>query len=129
MTRRASSPRLTPTSALTPSWRPSSGPQDIGYIASSAALPLAPPTAPAWLAASSPAGGGGGVLGRWWGGRGGRRGDPGPLGGAVLWWGWAAPAVPGASAVALLWVGLGFLLAQALPGFALARRLERSARV
>ena len=54
---------------------------------------------------------------------------PEPLVGAVLWWGLAATALTGANADALLWVGLGFLLAQALPGFALARRLERSARV
>ena len=49
--------------------------------------------------------------------------------GAVLWWGLAATALTGANADALLRIGLGFLLAQALPGFALARRLERSARV
>lgn len=54
---------------------------------------------------------------------------PEPLVGAFLWWGLAATALTGADADALLWVGLGFLVAQALPGFALARRLERSARV
>ena len=54
---------------------------------------------------------------------------PEPLVGALLWWGLAATALAGADGDALLWVGLGFLVAQALPGFALARRLERAARV
>jgi hypothetical protein len=54
---------------------------------------------------------------------------PEPLVGAVLWWGLAATALAGADVDALLWVGLGLLGAQAIPGFALARRLERSARV
>ena len=54
---------------------------------------------------------------------------PEPLVGALLWWGLAASALTGVNADALLWVGLGFFFAQALPGFALARRLERSARV
>ncbi len=54
---------------------------------------------------------------------------PEPLVGACLWWGLAATALTGADRDALLWVGLGFLVAQALPGFALVRRLERSARV
>jgi len=52
-----------------------------------------------------------------------------PFAGAVLWWGLAATALRGHDADALLWVGLGLLFAQALPGFALARRLERAARV
>jgi hypothetical protein len=52
-----------------------------------------------------------------------------PLVGALLWWGLAATALTGANIDALLWIGLGFLFAQALPCFALARRLERSARV
>ena len=54
---------------------------------------------------------------------------PEPLVGALLWWGLAATALTGADGDALLWVGLGFLVAQALPGFALARRLDRAARV
>ena len=54
---------------------------------------------------------------------------PEPLVGALLWWGLAATALTGTNDDALLWVGLGFLVAQALPGFALARRLERAARV
>ena len=54
---------------------------------------------------------------------------PEPLVGALLWWGLAATALTGADGDALLWIGLGFLVAQALPGFALARRLERAARV
>lgn len=52
-----------------------------------------------------------------------------PLMGALLWWALAATALTGPDHRALLWVGLGFLCAQALPGFALARRLERTARV
>jgi len=54
---------------------------------------------------------------------------PEPLVGALLWWGLAVTALTGTNDDALLWVGLGFLVAQALPGFALARRLERAARV
>jgi len=54
---------------------------------------------------------------------------PEPLVGALLWWGLAATALTGTNDDALLWVGLGLLVAQALPGFALARRLERAARV
>ena len=52
-----------------------------------------------------------------------------PLVGAFLWWGLAATAMASPDADALLWIGLGCLGAQALPGFALARRLERAARV
>ncbi len=52
-----------------------------------------------------------------------------PLVGALLWWALAATALSSPDLRALLWIGLGFLFAQALPGFALARRLEQAARV
>ena len=52
-----------------------------------------------------------------------------PFVGAALWWAIAATALIGPDDRALLWVGLGLLVAQAIPGFALARRLGRSARV
>ena len=69
------------------------------------------------------------LLGGWSLARASLKRAPEPLVGAFLWWGLAATALTGAEADALLWVGLGFLVAQALPGFALTRRLERAARV
>lgn len=52
-----------------------------------------------------------------------------PFVGAILWWALAATALTSPAHRALLWVGLGFLFAQAVPGFVLARRIERAARV
>lgn len=69
------------------------------------------------------------LFGAWSLARASLRRAPEPLVGALLWWGLAATALTGTNDDALLWVGLGFLVAQALPGFALARRLERAARV
>lgn len=43
-----------------------------------------------------------------------------PLFGAFLWWGLAATALRAPADQALLWLGLGLLCAQALPGFAVA---------
>jgi len=43
-----------------------------------------------------------------------------PLFGAFLWWGLAATALRSPPDQALLWLGLGLLCAQALPGFAVA---------
>jgi hypothetical protein len=48
-----------------------------------------------------------------------------PLVGALLWWGLAATALRAPSDEALLWLGLGMLGAQALPGFAVAAREAR----
>ena len=48
-----------------------------------------------------------------------------PLLGAFLWWGIAATALRSPSDQALLWLGLGLLGAQALPGFAVAARAAR----
>lgn len=52
-----------------------------------------------------------------------------PFLGALLWWGFAGSALRGAASDAWLWVGLGFLFAQAVPGFALAARTLRRRRV
>lgn len=48
-----------------------------------------------------------------------------PLLGAFLWWGFAATALRAPADEALLWLGLGMLGAQALPGFAVAARAAR----
>jgi hypothetical protein len=48
-----------------------------------------------------------------------------PLLGAFLWWGLAATALRAPSDQALLWLGLGLLCAQALPGFAVAAVASR----
>ena len=48
-----------------------------------------------------------------------------PLVGALLWWGIAATALRAPANEALLWLGLGMLGAQALPGFAVAAREAR----
>jgi hypothetical protein len=48
-----------------------------------------------------------------------------PLIGALLWWGIAATALRAPADEALLWLGLGMLGAQALPGFAVAAREAR----
>jgi len=48
-----------------------------------------------------------------------------PLLGAFLWWGLAATALRSPADQALLWLGLGLLCAQALPGFAVAARASR----
>jgi hypothetical protein len=48
-----------------------------------------------------------------------------PLFGAFLWWGLAATALRSPADQALLWLGLGMLCAQALPGFAVAARASR----
>lgn len=48
-----------------------------------------------------------------------------PLFGAFLWWGLAATALRAPADQALLWIGLGLLCAQALPGFAVAALASR----
>ena len=48
-----------------------------------------------------------------------------PVFGALLWWVVAATALRTPAAGALLWLGLGMLLAQALPGFVVAARAGR----
>jgi hypothetical protein len=48
-----------------------------------------------------------------------------PLFGAFLWWGLAATALRSPPSEALLWLGLGLLCAQALPGFAVAAQASR----
>ena len=48
-----------------------------------------------------------------------------PLIGAFLWWGLAAIALRAPASEAMLWLGLGMLGAQALPGFAVAAREAR----
>ena len=48
-----------------------------------------------------------------------------PLCGAFLWWGLAATALRAPADQALLWLGVGLLGAQALPGFAVAARAAR----
>ena len=48
-----------------------------------------------------------------------------PLFGAFLWWGLAATALRAPPSEALLWLGLGLLCAQALPGFAVAAQASR----
>lgn len=48
-----------------------------------------------------------------------------PLFGAFLWWGVAATSLRSSADQALLWLGLGLLCAQALPGFAVAARASR----
>lgn len=48
-----------------------------------------------------------------------------PLIGALLWWGLAATALRAPAEEAMLWLGLGLLGAQALPGFAVAAREAR----
>ena len=48
-----------------------------------------------------------------------------PLVGALLWWGIAATAQRAPADEAMLWLGLGLLGAQALPGFAVAAREAR----
>ncbi len=52
-----------------------------------------------------------------------------PLCGTILWWILAGYTLRGSDNEALAWVGLGFLLAQSLPGFALVRRTERRMRI
>jgi hypothetical protein len=68
-----------------------------------------------------------GLLGSWSLARAALRRAWPPLAGALLWWGLAATALRGPAMDGLLWLGLGFLCAQALPGFAVARdeRLRR----
>jgi hypothetical protein len=51
-----------------------------------------------------------------------------PLMGALVWWGIALTAIRDRDANALLWLGLGFLFAQALPGFLLSCRTAREKR-
>jgi hypothetical protein len=48
-----------------------------------------------------------------------------PLFGVFLWWGLAATALRSPPDQALLWLGLGLLCAQALPGFAVAAQASR----
>jgi len=48
-----------------------------------------------------------------------------PLFGAFLWWGLAATSLRSPPDQALLWLGLGLLCAQALPGFAVAAQASR----
>ena len=48
-----------------------------------------------------------------------------PLVGSLLWWGLAATALRAPASEAMLWLGLGLLGAQALPGFAVAAREAR----
>jgi len=48
-----------------------------------------------------------------------------PFVGALLWWGIAATALRAPADEAMLWLGLGLLGAQALPGFAVAAREAR----
>ena len=48
-----------------------------------------------------------------------------PLVGALLWWGLAATALRAPAGEAMLWLGLGMLGAQELPGFAVAAREAR----
>jgi hypothetical protein len=48
-----------------------------------------------------------------------------PLFGSFLWWGLAATALRSPPDQALLWLGLGLLCAQALPGFAVAAQASR----
>ena len=48
-----------------------------------------------------------------------------PLFGAFLWWGLAATALRAPAGQALLWLGLGMLCAQALPGFVVAAGTSR----
>ncbi len=48
-----------------------------------------------------------------------------PLFGAFLWWGLAATALRAPADQALLWLGVGLLGAQALPGFAVAAQASR----
>jgi hypothetical protein len=48
-----------------------------------------------------------------------------PLVGALLWWGLAATALRAPASEAMLWLGLGMLGAQALPGFAVAAQEAR----
>ncbi len=52
-----------------------------------------------------------------------------PLMGALVWWGIALTSLHGGDVDALLWLGLGFLFAQALPGFMLSLRMAREQRV
>ncbi|MEY2751018.1 MAG: hypothetical protein RLZZ550_989 [Verrucomicrobiota bacterium] len=56
-------------------------------------------------------------------------GGPEPLAGALVWWAAGAQAFRDDEGRALLWVGLGFLAAQALPGFARLARRRREQRV
>lgn len=56
-------------------------------------------------------------------------GGPEPMVGALLWWAAAGQAFRDADGRALLWVGLGFLGAQALPGFTRLARRRREQRV
>ena len=48
-----------------------------------------------------------------------------PLFGAFLWWGLAVTTLRAPADQALLWLGVGMLCAQALPGFAVAARVAR----
>ena len=48
-----------------------------------------------------------------------------PLFGTFLWWGLAATSLRSPPDQALLWLGLGLLCAQALPGFAVAAQASR----
>ncbi|TSA33173.1 MAG: hypothetical protein D4R66_04995 [Opitutales bacterium] len=52
-----------------------------------------------------------------------------PLMGALVWWGVALMALHGRDADGLLWIGAGFLFAQAFPGFVLCLRMAREKRV
>jgi len=65
------------------------------------------------------------LLGSWSLARAALRRDWPPLIGALLWWGIAATALRAPADEALLWLGLGMLGAQALPGFAVAAREAR----
>lgn len=48
-----------------------------------------------------------------------------PLLGTILWWCLASLILHGSDNDAMAWMGVGLLMAQSLPGFALARRTER----
>ena len=65
------------------------------------------------------------LLGSWSLARAARRRAWPPLVGALLWWGVAATALRAPADEAMLWLGLGLLGAQALPGFAVAAREAR----
>lgn len=81
------------------------------------------------LAAPATAGLAAALCGAWSLARAGLRRAWEPAIGALLWWALAATALVGRPADAALWFGLGLLFAQALPGFAGVRRLERATRV
>lgn len=65
------------------------------------------------------------LLGSWALGRAALRRAWPPLVGAFLWWGLAATLLQAPAHEAMLWLGLGLLGAQALPGFAVAAQAAR----